>query len=242
MNGHLRRIATAALLISVICLALGAWTGGLGWASQKHRWWRVSALGCEDAKPGAGAAQPGSVSLAWDADDRIDIDIPATVDYRPGATAEAVVSGDPELVRHVRFAGGKLEWDADFDCFPVGKLAVRLTGPAITNWGLHGASKLNLSDLDQDALELGISGSGDVVANGTAQRIALRISGSGAADLAKLAVKSARLRVSGSGEADIAAQEEADIHISGSGSVILHGHPTQIQSHISGSGRVREVP
>jgi hypothetical protein len=41
MNGHLRRIATAALLISVICLALGAWTGGLGWASQKHRWWRV---------------------------------------------------------------------------------------------------------------------------------------------------------------------------------------------------------
>jgi Putative auto-transporter adhesin, head GIN domain len=242
MNGHLARIAMVSFGIAAICLVLGALTGGLSFAGQNHRWWRVAALGCAGTPSGASDGRQDSVTLAWEATDRLDIDLPATVDYRPGPKGEAVVSGDAGLISHVRLSGGELGFDSSSDCFPAGSLAVHLTGPAVGNWRLRGSGKLTLSGIDQDALDIEISGSGDVGASGTARRMALRISGSGAADLSKLVTKSAALRLSGSGEADVAPQDEADIHISGSGSVVLHGHPARIKSHVSGSGRIRQEP
>jgi hypothetical protein len=241
MNERLARIAMVSLVVSVTCLLLAAWSGGLGYAGQKHRWWLWSELSCK-GQPNAGDGRQSSVNLAWDAGDRLDIDLPAVVDYRPGPKAEAVISGDSWLLQHVRLAAGRLGYDVGFDCFPAGKLAVQLTGPAVTNWRMHGSGRLSLSELEQDALDIGISGSGSVIANGTVRRMLLHISGSGSAEMSKLALKSAELRVSGSGEADIAPQEEADIHISGSGNVLLHGHPARIQSRISGSGRISEAP
>jgi hypothetical protein len=249
MNGRLRRIATTSLIVAVACLVLGASLGGLGWADGamsgldwkggRHGWWRMSQLSCSTPQPGG---EQSTVTLPWEASDSLDISLPASVDYQPGPKAEAVVSGDAELVKHVRLTSRALEFDSSFNCFIGGKLSVRLTGPAVANWRLSGSSRLKLSGIDQDAIEIGISGSGSVAATGAARQMSLRISGSGSGDLARLAAKRAEIRISGSGDADIAAQDEADVRISGSGSLRLHGHPARMHSQISGSGRVSQEP
>jgi hypothetical protein len=251
MNGHLGRIATTSLIVAIACLILGVSFGGLGWADGsmggfgwkggfgRHGWWRMSQLSCSTPQPGG---QQTTVTLPWDAGDSLDISLPADVDYQPGPKAEAVVSGDAELVQHVRLTGRALEFDSDFNCFSGGKLNVRLTGPAVGNWRLSGSSKLNLSGIEQDAIEIGISGSGSVAANGKVRQILLRISGSGSGDLAKLASQRAEIRISGSGDAEITAENEADVRISGSGSLRLRGHPARLHSQVSGSGRISEEP
>jgi hypothetical protein len=48
--------------------------------------------------------------------------------------------------------------------------------------------------------------------------------------------------VSGSGNIEAAPTESADIDLSGSGNVRLLTHPTQLRSHVSGSGRITQTP
>jgi len=238
MQARLAKIAVTSLSISIVSLTLAAWSGGVEHSSR--RWWRWADFGgC--TVPQGGDTKESSVRLDWEPGDRLDIALPANVDYRPGPKGEAVISGQAWLLEHVRLAAGRLAYEAGFDCAP-GRLSVALTGPAVTNWRMQGSGRLNLDSIDQESLDIGISGSGDVTASGTAGRMALRISGSGSAAMAKLALKTAELRISGRGDADIAPQDEADIHISGSGNVTLHGHPTRLQTRISGSGRISEAP
>jgi hypothetical protein len=258
MNRRLARIALVSLTISVACLLLGSSIARLSWAGERHRWWWPAAHNCGTVETAAAAAagrsadatgtpggsngQPCVAKLAWDAGDSLEIDLPAKTYYQPGPKAEAIVTGDPDLVRHVRLIGGRLDLDTAPACVPAGVIVVRITGPAVANWHLNGSGDLNLSNISQDALRINVTGSGRVVANGTVQQESLRISGSGAADLRGVAAASVTVRTSGSGNAEITSQQAADIHVSGSGSVTLHGHPGQMHSEVSGSGRIHAMP
>ncbi len=235
MNKTLAWTAVLSLAVAVVCLSLASSIAGNDW--RGGRWWNF-ASSCRTSGDGT---KPGSVTLAWEpVSSEFQIALPATVTYRPGTPSQAVVSGDPEAVSHVRLSGNVLAFDDDFDCdgLPV---SVQLTGPAVPSWRLSGSGKLELSALAQEALDLRISGSGDVRASGSVQDLSLRISGSGSGDFGKLTAKTASVQISGSGNADIAPQDQADIRVSGSGNVQVHGNP-KINSHVSGSGRVETVP
>jgi hypothetical protein len=257
MTRKLASLAIIGLTVAVVCLSLG-WTLG-GWDPAAHASWRRSwAGGCGRGAPGwlfgahdansvtdkssADAAGPNVVTLAFEPTDSVEIDLPASVSYQPGAKAEAVVSGDPAVIRHVVITGGRLGFDSDVDCSDMGRLTVRLTGPAVTDWAIHGSSDLALSGLDQKALHLRVSGSAHVVANGAAEEVGLKLSGSGDIELQGLMAKSADVAVSGSGKVQLAAKDEADINISGSAVVALHGRPARLRSHISGSGSIEDAP
>lgn len=245
MNRRLAWTAAIALTTSAVSLVAAAWIA----SAAPHR-----ATGCLripfartlglDPSPGdAGrSGQPGTVTLPWDGGDTIAINLPATVQYKPGAKAEAIISGDSGLIRHVQLRNGNLNWDGGFDCYPAEGIVVQLTGPPITTWRLHGATRLELSAIEQDALNLKISGSSRVVATGRAQLVSLDVAGSGKVDLSKLTTRRSVVAIHGSGDAAIAPQDEADIRISGSGVITLHSNPSQIQTHISGSGRIRRAP
>ncbi|WP_374431278.1 MULTISPECIES: hypothetical protein [Rhizobium] len=70
------------------------------------------------------------------------IDIPASVHYQPGGKAEAVITGDPALLDHVRIEGGRLS----MDCNPGwsnAKFDVSLSGPSSLIGGC-GAAAISL--------------------------------------------------------------------------------------------------
>jgi hypothetical protein len=261
------------------------------------------------AMPWTKKTRPGerrTVDLEWPGSDVIKIKIPAQVHYQPGPKPQASVSGDADLVSHVRLRDGTLEWDtvdwnALVDCFPASDLVVQLAGPAVTAWTLNGSGELGLSDLKQDVLritmhgngavtasgevheasleaagsgraDLGrlvtqntsakiqgsadlklsdskqdvlrivMHGSGVVTASGTAREVSLEAAGSGRADLGRLIAERASAQIHGSANVDLAPRQDADISVSGSAIVKLHGAVARINSHVAGSGEIKQVP
>jgi hypothetical protein len=307
MNKRLVSIAGVSLSVSAACALLLALTSATDWIDGGYRSWAATTRSCAvmpSTKTG-GSGDPRTVDLEWAGSDAVRVNIPARVYYQPGPKAQASVSGDAELVGHVRMHDGKLAWDTEWDktvdCFPADDLVVRLTGPAVTAWTLNGSGKLELSDIKQDVLRITMHGSGSVnssgevhevsldaagsgsadlsklvaqqtsaliwgsvavklsdikqdvlriamhgsgaiTASGEAHEVSLDAAGSGRADLGKLVTQQANAHISGSAEVDLAPREDADISISGSGVVRLHGAVAQIHSHVSGSGQIKQLP
>jgi hypothetical protein len=232
MTARLAWIALISLITSAACLVLASWMSGTSvldrpWAVGQSCWSTpLARLFASGDEPARDVGQPTTVKLDWDGDDMVDIRLSAKVFYQPGPRPEASVTGDPDFIRYVRLQNGSLRSDANFfNCGPRSQIVVRLSGPAVASW--------KMTEL---------TGSSRVAASGTVQRVSLDITGSAKADLGKLVTQRASARITGSGDADLAAREEAELRITGSGSVTLHGQPKQVQSHVSGSGKIRNVP
>ncbi|PYE86322.1 GIN domain-containing protein [Phyllobacterium leguminum] len=235
MAGKLAFVATTGLIGAVAFLTLGISLSGRDWGDARHLW------GAMPSACGSSASTRQEVTLPLAASDSLIIGLPASVRYQPGGKAEAVVTGDPTLLDHVRMEGHKLSLDCDPD-WSAPKLDISVSGPAITDWELLGSGDLTLSQIVQPQLRLSIRGSGSVTAAGTADRVDVDIAGAGAARLKQLTAKSAQIVIRGSGGAQITAQTDADVSISGSGNVELFGRPILRRSEIRGSGRIVQEP
>jgi Putative auto-transporter adhesin, head GIN domain len=244
MNSRLVRIAGVSLSVSAVCALAVVLTSTTGLVDVNYRSWAAAARGCAAKKASSG--EPRTVDLAWSGSDAVKIRIPARVHFQPGPKPQASVSGDAELVGHVRMRNGTLEWDTFDDaidhCFPVASLVVRLAGPAVPAWTLNGSGEVDLSDIKQDTLRITTHGSSTVTANGEVHDVSLEASGSSRIDLSRLVAQQASARIHGSADVDLAPRDDADISISGSGVVRLHGAAPRIRSHVSGSGQIKQVP
>jgi hypothetical protein len=302
MNRRLLSIAAMSLSVSAACGLVVVWASATAWVNGDDQS-LLGTAGCATLPwmKSTGTGERRSVDLAWDGSDAVKVRIPARVQYQPGPKAQASVSGDADLVGHVRLRDGTLEWDTAIDCFPTGALVVQISGPAVTTWTVNGSGELQLADLKQDQLRItmhgsgkvsasgevrelsidatgsgratfgklitrettaqvrgsgdivfadirqdvmriAMKGSGKVTASGEAREVSLDTSGSGHADLGRLVTRQANARLRGSADADLAPREDADISISGSGVVRLHGAVAQLHSHVSGSGEIKQVP
>lgn len=106
---------------------------------------------------------------------------------------------------------------------------------------VSGSGKVILDVTIDGLADFGISGSGKIEARGTADEVKTNISGSGKVLAANLRVNRCEVRISGSGNVEIEVADELDANISGSGSVSYRGNPKRINSHASGSGKVRKI-
>jgi Putative auto-transporter adhesin, head GIN domain len=111
-----------------------------------------------------------------------------------------------------------------------------------TNANIHGSGDLKLADTKQDVLRIAMHGSGVITASGTAREVSLEAAGSGRADLGRLIAERASAQIHGSANVDLAPRQDADISVSGSAVVKLHGAVARINSHVSGSGQIKQVP
>ncbi|RXT42791.1 GIN domain-containing protein [Bradyrhizobium betae] len=305
MNRRLMRIALVSLSIAAACGIVTVLTSATGWIDGDARSWAAPLRTCASAKK-TSSGERRTVDLDWGGSDAIKIKIPAKVHYQPGPKPQASVSGNADLVDHVRLHDGALawdtvEWDNLVDCFPADDLVVQLAGPAVTAWTLNGSGELNLADLKQDVLRITLHGSGVVTASGEVREASLDAAGSGRADLGRLVTQTtianihgsatlkladikqdvlhvtmhgsgfvtasgsaknvslesagssradlgrliadrASAQIHGSGDVDLAPRQDADISVSGSSVVKLHGTVARINSHVSGSGAIKPVP
>jgi Putative auto-transporter adhesin, head GIN domain len=248
MNRRLGLIAVVSLGISAACV-LAALSLAPNWVGDEESWARTLRSCAAMKWVGKASRSTGqdqadhTVDLEWPGGDAVKINIPARVHYQPGPKAQASVSGDAELVGHLRLRDGTLEWDTIDNCFPADDLVVRLTGPAVKAWTLNGSGKLDLTDIRQDVLRIVLRGSGTVTASGAAQETSLDVAGSSRIDLSKLVTQHANAHIRGSAEVELAPREQVDISIAGSAVVRLHGAgAARVSSRISGSGQIKQVP
>jgi len=306
MNRRLLGIAMVSLSIAAACGILTVLVSATDWIDGDTRSWAGTLGHCAAMPWSKKTGERRTVDLAWGGSDAVQIRIPAQVHYHPGPKPQASVSGDADLVSHVRLRDGVLEWDTvDWDnlvdCLRASDLVVQLVGPAVTAWTLNGSGDLELSDLKQDVLrvtmhgsgivtasgevheasleasgsgraDLGrlvaqktsatvhgsavlkladikpdvlrivMHGSGVVTASGTANEVSLESAGSGRADLGELIAQRVSAKIHGSADVNLAPRQDADISVSGSAVVKLHGAVARINSHVSGSGEIKQVP
>jgi carbon monoxide dehydrogenase subunit G len=166
--------------------------------------------------------------------------MPATVNYQPGGTAEAVISGDAALLDHVRLEGAELRLDCDPGWF-ASRLEVKLSGPPIADWEVRGSGDLTLEGINQPELSVGIDGSGSVNVYGTADAVEVEISGSGETKWSDLAAKTMQVNIRGSGNVSASGTANTvDLDISGSGDAELHDLiANSVTINIRGSGDAR---
>ena len=238
MNSRLAWIAVVSFGITLACWGVAALSSTMGWIDDNPAWSVVR--GCAPmlwTRPG----EAKTIDLAWRGSDAVTINIPAHIYYQPGPKAEASVSGDAELIGHVRMRDGTLAWDTTL-CVADDNLTVRLSGPPVTAWTLNGSGRLELADIKQDALRIVTRGSGTIAGHGEADRASVEVSGSGNVDLSRLVTRSADARIRGSADVQLAPRDDAAIEIYGSGIVSLHGPVSRVSSHVAGSGQIKQLP
>jgi hypothetical protein len=103
---------------------------------------------------------------------------------------------------------------------------------------LSGSGQSRLKGMDCGELRIGISGSGDVEAQGHAASLAISIAGSGDVKASALRSDDVRVRVAGSGNAAVHASKSLDVSIAGSGDVTYGGDATKIKTSVAGSGHI----
>lgn len=106
---------------------------------------------------------------------------------------------------------------------------------------VSGSGEVELTINITETADFGVSGSGKISATGSAQSVKTSISGSGKVLAADLETNECIVRISGSGDVEINVKNELDATISGSGSVSYKGNPRKVNSHASGSGKVRKM-
>jgi len=105
---------------------------------------------------------------------------------------------------------------------------------------VSGTADMRLAGVDCDELSAAISGRGSFELSGRADRLHLRVSGSGDIDAGELVAAEAEVRISGQGNATVRVREKLDVRVSGVGEVRYHGDPTVTQ-RISGAGSVQQL-
>jgi hypothetical protein len=107
---------------------------------------------------------------------------------------------------------------------------------------IGGAGRAELGQIEADNAKVQISGSGTIRAKGKIDDLAIGISGSGHADFGEVQSHAAKVKVIGNGKIDVAPSEVALIDVSGSGEINLRSNPKQLETNITGSGRIHRLP
>jgi hypothetical protein len=252
-------IAAAGLVLTLICLGGAFALGGRDLAAHGWSWTifdrdghpirfeRVRNADAHNAGPEV------TRTLAWDGTDSLVVDFGGDVEYVQGATAGVTVTGPEALVDRIEITQGRirlkdgeeqvyLSWDDGGlrGWSPRDDLRIVVIAPDVTRFRLNGSGHIDIRAYDQDQMDLGISGSGEIEAEGRTRVLTLDISGSGEVDLEALELTDADVTVSGSGEARLGPTGRAAVAISGSGDVTLTRRPESLDSQISGSGDIRQ--
>jgi len=231
MNRTLGLVALSGLGIGVVCLSLAWAIGGRDlrtMIAEDRFGWRS----CDDDAAAAGPER----RLAWTGGDTIEVLTPVPLRMVAGDGSDLVMRGKPEAIAHLRLRGGKL-----LSCgrrSAAGPVEIELPARALRHVRISGTGTVTLEKLSQHTLGLAISGSGDIQAQGAVERVSAEISGSGNVRLGELTMKRLKTRISGSGRVEAGPTDEADIHLSGAGTVKLLTKPATLHTKVSGAGRI----
>jgi hypothetical protein len=176
----------------------------------------------------------------WDGGDSLALDAPVNIRYQASGPPRITVTGNAELLKHVRVGGGRIAIDSPARRAGSAKprLDAVISGMALRKFVVNGHESLQLGVLDQDELDIYVNGGGSVSGSGRVKKLNLVIAGSGSADLAGLAVQDAKVVIPGSGKATVAVHGELQLVVTGSGRLFLAAKPQKIQQAIMGSGGI----
>ena len=106
---------------------------------------------------------------------------------------------------------------------------------------INGSADVTMNRINQEKLDLLITGTGDINVTGRVGELTAIIDGSGDMRLANLKSHSAIARISGSGDINVYATDNLIAEITGSGDINYRGNPRSLQKSIRGSGDIDQL-
>ena len=137
-----------------------------------------------------------------------------------------------------RVSNGRLRLDTNRSISPTVEIVYTITAETLDGLVISGSGVVEAEAVDSTDFRVDISGSGDVVVEGTLSGLlSVSISGSGEFDGESLTAPAGQVDVSGSGNAVVNVTDDLEVSVSGSGDVEYLGEPN-VDSSVSGSGTV----
>jgi len=163
-------------------------------------------------------------------------DTVVTLGPKPSVTITCAENILPLVRTDVR--GGRLIISIKGSVSMAAPIKVAIVTTSLHRAALTGSGSMRLAGMSGEALELGISGSGTVVADGRVKQVDIDVSGSGHVDAASLRSEEVATMISGSASVKAFATHSATVDLAGSGTVTIAGNPARRSVDRAGSGRV----
>jgi Putative auto-transporter adhesin, head GIN domain len=117
-------------------------------------------------------------------------------------------------------------------------MSVEVSVPTLNALTLSGAGNIVVDGIETESLQVSLPGSGTLSGSGTATRLEVTVSGSGAVQLTRLVANDVRAVVSGSGSIFVTATKSLDASVSGSGAILYMGSPQDVTKSVTGTGAI----
>lgn len=165
------------------------------------------------------------------------------VEITVGTPQSVEISGDDNLLPLVRteMKDGALVVDSKENLAPKDEMTLRIRVANIHRIESSGSSKIAVHGVKNERLLVDLSGSAKFEADGTTKRLDVYVSGSADVDTQALEAEKVVVKISGSGAARVNATKALEANISGSGAVRYKGAPAEVNKNVSGSGSIEAL-
>ena len=162
--------------------------------------------------------------------------------YKAGQGTQVIMTGDPELLSHVSIHDGDIRMDCSIHHWHNQRLDVTLPGNrTFREIDIKGVGGVDLQDINQPELEIGMAGKSDVTVTGKTDKFTVSLAGRGDIHAKDLIARTVEVNIAGHGDVETSPQDSADISIAGHGDVKLFSEPKHIDTSILGSGNVEHL-
>jgi hypothetical protein len=183
-------------------------------------------------------------TLKLESFDSIDIDGAARLEITIGTPASVVIRGSEESVRRVETRVGEdtlhiksraKEWIIRNDS---ARLTFQITMPRLESLRLEGGNDVNVVGFAGGETEIKASGALNMNADGHLEKLTVRMSGAGHADLGRLVADAATITVDGVGSVIVNPRESLNATMNGVGAIFYTGSPSQVSTRMNGLGTI----
>jgi hypothetical protein len=113
-----------------------------------------------------------------------------------------------------------------------------VTAPDLSALTISGTGTMKVTGIANQQLALSLPGTGALTVTGSTGAVRVELGGTGEVSARQLAAKDAVIDIAGTGSARLNATRSVDARITGTGSVAIHGHPSQVRKSVSGLGSI----
>ena len=176
--------------------------------------------------------------------DSIDIDGAARLEVTIGEPASVVIRGNEESVRRVetKISGDTLRIKSRAKDWVIrndgARLTFQITMPRLESLKLEGGNDVNVVGFAGGETEIRASGALNMNADGHLEKLTVRMSGAGHADLSRLVADAARVTVDGVGSVIVNPRESLDATMNGVGAIFYTGSPMHVSTRMNGLGTI----
>jgi len=119
-------------------------------------------------------------------------------------------------------------------------IVVRVSAPNIEDLDVSGASKVSMTNLSNESLQIHSSGASKINVDGTTVNLTINTSGASKIDTENLKAENVSVDSSGASNVSVSVSNELKVDASGASKIVYSGTPANIEKKINGASKVNQ--